>query len=68
MNHRLAILVALLASAFALLFSGCEAVNVGVAYQGKYGTYTVMRRTTQGVTDWNVLVSSDGKRIVPLHP
>ncbi len=48
--------------------TGCETVNFGVAYQGNYGTYQVSRAVVGGHGRWDVLVTADGKRILPLHP
>lgn len=66
MKHLIPILgAALLASPVAP--TGCETVRLGVTYNGKYGDYTVSRNVTNGRGEWDVLISADGKRIVPLH-
>lgn len=57
-----------LITAALLLYGGCETVNFGVSYQGQYGTYTATRRMDyKGPAHWDVLVSADGKRIVPFE-
>jgi len=51
----------------ALCLASCETVRVGVSYQGQYANYSAMRTVSGGKPSWDVLVSSDGKRIMPLH-
>jgi len=49
---------------------GCATVNVGIQYEGEYATYSATRRVDRNSgqpAEWNVLISSDGKQINPLH-
>jgi len=50
---------------------GCATVNVGIQYEGQYGTYSATRRVDRNSGQpaaWDILISADGKRIMPLHP
>jgi hypothetical protein len=51
---------------YCILLTGCETVNFGLAYQGKYADYQVQRSVTNGQGAWNVNVVG-GKNIVPFR-
>jgi len=70
MKTKLLMLFGVAALATPVAPRGCATVNVGVEYQGEYGTYSATRRVDRNSGEpaaWDILISSEGKQIKPLH-
>lgn len=65
MKTRILTLLGVAALATPLAPRGCASLNIGISYDGQYGTYTATRRSAPGEpASYDVRMTVDGKRVI----